>query len=131
MKKSQLKQVIQEVFQELMNEQFCQCQCPYCLDLGIHNKNQCLCDDWSSSENVDEDFAVSKKRKERVKKFIKRTKEEKKKQKNEVAPPGKEDMVLALKKKIKSGDMPKTYVDKKTGKRKKTNPWAIAWGSEK
>ena len=23
--------------------------------------------------------------------------------------------------------IPKTYVDKKTGKRKKTNPWALAW----
>ena len=24
--------------------------------------------------------------------------------------------------------IPKTYVDKKTGKRKETNPWALAWG---
>jgi len=97
MNKSHLKQIIQEVYQELINEQFCSCQCPFCLSLGPHSIDECSC-----NENE-----------------IK-----------EVTPPGKEDMVLALKKKIKSGEVPKTYIDKKTGKRKKTNPWAIAWASE-
>lgn len=45
----------------------------------------------------------------------------------EVAPPGKEKQVLGIKKAIKRGDIPKTYIDPKTHKRKETNPWAIAW----
>lgn len=43
----------------------------------------------------------------------------------EVTPPGREDQVKALKKAL-----PKTYVDKDTGKRKESNPWAVAWASK-
>ena len=38
----------------------------------------------------------------------------------------KEKKVKSIKRAIKKGDIPKTYVDKKTGKRKKSNPWALA-----
>lgn len=44
----------------------------------------------------------------------------------EVAPPGREKQVKGIKKHMKKGDIPKTYVDK-TGKRKESNPWALAW----
>ena len=45
----------------------------------------------------------------------------------EVSPPDRKHQVKGIKKYMKKGDIPKTYVDKKTGKRKKTNPWALAW----
>lgn len=48
----------------------------------------------------------------------------KKYQVKEETPPGREDQVKALKK-----ELPKTYTDKKTGERKKSNPWAVAWAS--
>ena len=41
---------------------------------------------------------------------------------DEVAPPGKEKMVKKLKK-----TLPKTYTDPKSGERKQSSPWAIAW----
>ena len=51
--------------------------------------------------------------------------------KNEVSPPDRKHQVKGIKKHLgqkgKKG-IPKTYVDKKTGKRKETNPWALAWG---
>ena len=50
---------------------------------------------------------------------------------NEVSPPDRKHQVKGIKKHLgqkgKKG-IPKTYVDKKTGKRKETNPWALAWG---
>ena len=42
----------------------------------------------------------------------------------EETPPGREKQVKALKK-----ELPKTYVDKKTGERKESSPWAVAWKS--
>ena len=51
--------------------------------------------------------------------------------KNEVSPPDRKHQVKGIKKHMaqKKGKdkIPKTYVDKKTGKRKETNPWALAW----
>ena len=48
----------------------------------------------------------------------------------EVSPPDRKFQVKGIKKHLgqkgKKG-IPKTYVDKKTGKRKETNPWALAW----
>ena len=53
------------------------------------------------------------------------------KDRNEVSPPDRKHQVKGIKKHMaqKKGKdkIPKTYVDKKTGKRKKTNPWALAW----
>ena len=49
---------------------------------------------------------------------------------NEVSPPARRHQAHGIKKHIgKKGKkgIPKTYVDKKTGKRKKTNPFALAW----
>ena len=50
---------------------------------------------------------------------------------NEVSPPARKNQVKGIKKHMaqKKGKdkIPKTYVDKKTGERKKTNPWALAW----
>ena len=46
---------------------------------------------------------------------------------NEVSPPARRHQAKGIKKDIAKGKIPKTYVDKKTGKRKKTNPWAMAW----
>ena len=54
-------------------------------------------------------------------------KERGEKPKKEVAPPGREKQVKGLKKAIKKGEINKTYVDKKTGKRMKANPFALAW----
>lgn len=54
-------------------------------------------------------------------------KERGEKPKKEVAPPGREKQVKGLKKAIKKGKINKTYVDKKTGKRMKANPFALAW----
>ena len=55
----------------------------------------------------------------------------KKQARNEVSPPDRKFQVKGIKKHLgqkgKKG-IPKTYVDKKTGKRKETNPWALAWG---
>jgi len=51
----------------------------------------------------------------------------KKKDSNEVSPPARRHQAKGIKKDIAKGEIPKTYVDKKTGKRKKTNPWAMAW----
>ena len=55
-----------------------------------------------------------------------------KKAKLEVSPPDRKFQVKGIKKHMaqKKGKdkIPKTYVDKKTGKRKETNPWALAWG---
>jgi hypothetical protein len=45
---------------------------------------------------------------------------------DEVAPPGKEKVVRALKK-----ELPKTYKDKSTGWEKESNPWAVAWSQYK
>ena len=49
----------------------------------------------------------------------------------EGSPPDRKHQVKGIKKHMaqKKGKdkIPKTYVDKKTGKRKKTNPWALAW----
>ena len=49
----------------------------------------------------------------------------------EVSPPDRKEQVKGIKKHMaqKKGKdkIPKTYVDKKTGKRKETNPWALAW----
>ena len=54
-----------------------------------------------------------------------------KKAKLEVSPPDRKHQVKGIKKHMaqKKGKdkIPKTYVDKKTGKRKETNPWALAW----
>ena len=54
-----------------------------------------------------------------------------KKAKLEVSPPDRKFQVKGIKKHLgqkgKKG-IPKTYVDKKTGKRKESNPWAMAWG---
>jgi len=44
----------------------------------------------------------------------------------ESTPEGYEKIVKGIKK-----DAPETYVDKKTGEKKKTNPWAIAWSMKK
>lgn len=44
----------------------------------------------------------------------------------ESTPEGYENIVKGIKKSEKKGDTPKTYVDKKSGERKDTNPWAIA-----
>ena len=44
----------------------------------------------------------------------------------EEAPPGREDQVKGLKKHI-GKDIPKTYTDKKTGEKKESNPYALAW----
>ena len=52
-------------------------------------------------------------------------------QMDEVAPPHREKQVKGLKKHMKKGDVPKTYIDKKTGKRKESNPWALAWAQHK
>jgi len=53
------------------------------------------------------------------------------KDKDEVSPPDRKFQVKGIKKHMaqKKGKdkIPKTYVDKKTGKRKETNPWALAW----
>jgi len=53
------------------------------------------------------------------------------KDENEVSPPDRKHQVKGIKKHMaqKKGKdkIPKTYVDKKTGKRKETNPWALAW----
>ena len=50
---------------------------------------------------------------------------------NEVSPPDRKHQVKGIKKHMsqKKGKdkIAKTYVDKKTGKRKETNPWALAW----
>ena len=50
---------------------------------------------------------------------------------NEVSPPDRKHQVKGIKKHMaqKKGKdkIPKTYVDKKTGERKETNPWALAW----
>ena len=46
---------------------------------------------------------------------------------NEVSPPARRHQAHGIKKDIAKGEIPKTYVDKKTGKRKKTNPFALAW----
>ena len=54
-------------------------------------------------------------------------KERGEKPKKEVAPPGREKQVKGLKKAIKKGEINKTYVDKKTGKRMKANPYALAY----
>ena len=54
-------------------------------------------------------------------------KERGEKPKKEVAPPGRKKQVKGLKKAIKKGEINKTYVDKKTGKRMKANPFALAW----
>ena len=55
----------------------------------------------------------------------------KKQARNEVSPPDRKEQVKGIKKHMaqKKGKdkIPKTYVDKKTGKRKETNPWALAW----
>jgi len=55
----------------------------------------------------------------------------KKQARNEVSPPDRKHQVKGIKKHMaqKKGKdkIPKTYVDKKTGKRKETNPWALAW----
>ena len=48
----------------------------------------------------------------------------------EVAPEGREDQVIAIKKSIATGKTPKTYVDKKSGKRKKSNAFAISWSAK-
>jgi len=45
----------------------------------------------------------------------------------EVSPPARRHQAHGIKKDIAKGEIPKTYVDKKTGKRKKTNPFALAW----
>ena len=49
----------------------------------------------------------------------------------EVSPPDRKHQEKGIKKHMsqKKGKdkIAKTYVDKKTGKRKKTNPWALAW----
>ena len=45
---------------------------------------------------------------------------------SESAPPGREKQVKGIKKRMKKGDIPKTYTDS-SGKRKKSNPWAMAW----
>ena len=54
-----------------------------------------------------------------------------KKKVKEVSPPDRKHQVKGIKKHMaqKKGKdkIPKTYIDKKTGKRKKTNPWALAW----
>ncbi|MDP3986716.1 MAG: DUF5661 family protein [Nanoarchaeota archaeon] len=44
----------------------------------------------------------------------------------EVAPPGREKQVKTLKK-----ELPKTYTDKKTGEKKESNPWSVAWSQYK
>ena len=55
----------------------------------------------------------------------------KKQVRSEVSPPDRKFQVKGIKKHMKQkkgkDKIPKTYVDKKTGKRKKTNPWALAW----
>ena len=55
----------------------------------------------------------------------------KKQVRNEVSPPDRKHQVKGIKKHMsqKKGKdkIAKTYVDKKTGKRKETNPWALAW----
>ena len=55
----------------------------------------------------------------------------KKQARNEVSPPDRKEQVKGIKKHMaqKKGKdkIPKTYVDKKTGERKETNPWALAW----
>ena len=57
--------------------------------------------------------------------------EQAKRIKLEVSPPDRKEQVKGIKKHMaqKKGKdkIPKTYVDKKTGKRKETNPWALAW----
>jgi hypothetical protein len=54
-----------------------------------------------------------------------------KRHKTEVSPPARKNQVKGIKKHMAQGKgkdkIPKTYVDKKTGKRKETNPWALAW----
>tara|TARA_R110000851_G_scaffold302598_3_gene459463 strand:+ start:12508 stop:12777 length:270 start_codon:yes stop_codon:yes gene_type:complete len=53
-------------------------------------------------------------------------------EKSEDAPPARKHQVKGIAKDIKKGEIAKTYIDKKTGKRKKTNPYAISWAqSEK
>ena len=53
------------------------------------------------------------------------------KDENEVSPPDRKFQVHGIQKHMKQkkgkDKIPKTYVDKKTGKRKETNPWALAW----
>lgn len=49
----------------------------------------------------------------------------------EVAPPGREKQVKGIKKHKATGDISKTYTDPETGKRKETNPWALAWAQHK
>ena len=47
-----------------------------------------------------------------------------------ISPPARRHQAKGIKKLIgKKGKkgIPKTYVDKETGKRKKTNPWALSW----
>ena len=55
----------------------------------------------------------------------------KKKVRNEVSPPDRKHQVKGIKKHMKQkkgkDKIAKTYIDKKTGKRKETNPWALAW----
>ena len=45
----------------------------------------------------------------------------------EVSPPARRHQAHGIKKDIAKGEIPKTYVDKKTGKQKKTNAFALAW----
>jgi hypothetical protein len=47
----------------------------------------------------------------------------------ETQPPGHENQVKSIKKALKRGEIPQTFVDKAAGKRKKTNPWAISWSA--
>ena len=47
----------------------------------------------------------------------------------EGAPPGREKQVKGIKKRLKRGDIPKTYTDR-SGKQRKSNPWAMAWAQE-
>ena len=55
----------------------------------------------------------------------------KKQARNEVSPPDRKHQVKGIKKHMSQNKgkdkIAKTYVDKKTGKRKETNPWALAW----
>jgi hypothetical protein len=62
--------------------------------------------------------------KEEVKK-VPEMKEKKVEKVQEETPPGREEQVKAIEK----SDTPETYTDKKTGKKKESNPWAIAWAS--
>ena len=88
----------------------------------------------TSRERTDEELPLysdyEKQHREKVDEELPLYSDHQKQHKNEVSPPARRHQAKGIKKLIgKKGKkgIPKTYVDKETGKRKKTNPWALSW----